>query len=144
MKSPSLNKEVGEFFIVIFIVNCLIFLITNSKPLFLLKCSAEKVVFLLLLEDVMQEYIYHYLAKGFTKKTMINQASRIERIFLTKKRNFRIKKYFSACSKSIRAIKATMWIETTQRYLQALNDFELFENAMPSSNFETHRVKILV
>lgn len=83
-------------------------------------------------------------SKRIYKKDDDKQASRIERIFLTKKRNFRIRKYFSACSKSIRAIKATMWIETTQRYLQALNDFELIENAMPSSNFETHRVKILV
>lgn len=42
----------------------------------------------MLLEDVMEEYFYHCLAKGFTKKTMINKRQELKQVksFLMEKR----------------------------------------------------------
>ncbi|MBL5867778.1 hypothetical protein [Heyndrickxia sporothermodurans] len=42
----------------------------------------------MLLEDVIREYDYHCLAKGFTKKTMINKRQELKQMkkFLLEKR----------------------------------------------------------
>ncbi len=42
--------------------------------------NLERVVFLLLLEDVLEEYLYHCQAKGFTKKTMINKRQELKQL----------------------------------------------------------------
>jgi integrase/recombinase XerD len=46
------------------------------------------VVFFVLLEDVIEEYLYHCLAKGFTEKTMINKRQELKQMkrFLNEKR----------------------------------------------------------
>lgn len=67
---------------------CFIFLSQDQIPLFLLNVSAGKVVFCLELEDLIDEYLYYCLAKGFTKKTMKNKRQELKQVklFLKEKR----------------------------------------------------------
>lgn len=53
--------------------------------------DSVKVVFVLELIDIIEEYDYHCLAKGFTKKTMINKRQELKqmRIFLQEKRGIK-------------------------------------------------------
>ena len=61
----KLNVLIGLSFSEIFTKFALFFL----KPLFLLEYQPMgKVVFVWKLEDVIEEYLYHCLAKGFTSK----------------------------------------------------------------------------
>lgn len=60
----------------------------SQKPLFLLKDSAGKVVFLLFLRDVLEECYYFCTIKGFTEKTMKNKRQEYKQLinFLEEKR----------------------------------------------------------
>ncbi|MFS0813457.1 hypothetical protein [Peribacillus phoenicis] len=42
--------------------------------------DSVKVVFVLELIDIIEEYDYHCLAKGFTKKTMINKRQELKQM----------------------------------------------------------------
>jgi len=46
------------------------------------------VVFFVLLEDVIDEYLYHCMAEGYTNKTMINKRQELKqvKVFLKEKR----------------------------------------------------------